>query len=125
MTMTTASLGRHQYIADTTSPQIRPAGLTTAIIDTAKDALTWGPRPATPDEQKKYRALSVHEPGKIVKHWGMAGEFQDVLCVYWMVLSERIPARVRRVLLLQTTQCLLDLMGTQPRASLMRLWQQT
>jgi hypothetical protein len=75
---TVASLGRPSYVADMTSPQIRPAGITTNIPETAAQALTWGPRPETPPEQKKYRQSAIHEPGRIVKHYGLADDVHPV-----------------------------------------------
>lgn len=58
-----------------TQPQIPPAGITGKLHETAKDALTWNDeRPSTPDDIKKYRQSTVHEPGKIVRHPGHADD---------------------------------------------------
>ncbi|KAG2450939.1 hypothetical protein HYH02_004212 [Chlamydomonas schloesseri] len=58
-----------------TQPQIPPAGITGKLHETARDALTWNAeRPPTPDEIKKYRQSTVHEPGKIVRHPGQADD---------------------------------------------------
>uniref|UniRef100_A0A7S2VV15 EFHB C-terminal EF-hand domain-containing protein n=1 Tax=Chlamydomonas chlamydogama TaxID=225041 RepID=A0A7S2VV15_9CHLO len=69
---TVSSLGRDKYDPNNTSPWIRPAGVSTAVQESAKDALTWQERPQTPPEQKKYRQSTVHEPGIIVRHYGAA-----------------------------------------------------
>ncbi len=56
-----------------TMPQIPPAGITSNLAETAKDALTWDPtRPQTPGDIKKYRQSTLHEPGAIVRHPGQA-----------------------------------------------------
>lgn len=56
-----------------TMPQIPPAGITSSLAETAKDALTWDPtRPQTPGDIKKYRQSTLHEPGAIVRHPGQA-----------------------------------------------------
>ena len=59
---------------DMDQSQLRPAGVVTEIIETTAGALNWPERPPTPDHEKKFRALSVHEPGKIVKHYGTADD---------------------------------------------------
>lgn len=69
-----ASLGRPQYEADMTSAQIRPAGLVTKLNESAQQCCSWEQRPPTPPEQRKYRMLSVHEPGKIARHYGAADD---------------------------------------------------
>ena len=33
-----------------------------------------GERPSTPPEIKKYRQSTIHEPGKMVKHYGLADD---------------------------------------------------
>lgn len=71
---TASTLLKDQYIPDSKSTWIRPAGVLTSFNETAKDALTWKDRPSTPEEQKKYRQSTVHEPGKIVKHFGTADD---------------------------------------------------
>ncbi len=72
--LTTQSLGRKDYQGDMTSSQLRAAGVTTRLKESVKDAMTWGERPQTPADQKKYRLLSVHEPGKIARHYGAADD---------------------------------------------------
>ncbi|KAK9804914.1 hypothetical protein WJX72_011725 [[Myrmecia] bisecta] len=37
-----------------------------------KQCLDFGPRPTTPEKELKYRQSTLHEPGKIVKHFGSA-----------------------------------------------------
>lgn len=70
-TVSLASLGRKPgYMADMTMPQIPAAGIKTGLNENAKDALTWQERPPTPDEQKRFRQSTLHEPGKIVRHPG-------------------------------------------------------
>ena len=70
----TASLLKETYVGDSTSSWIRPAGVNTSFNETAKDALTWSERPPTPDEQKKYRQSTLHQPGVAVKHYGFAND---------------------------------------------------
>ncbi|GAX80864.1 hypothetical protein CEUSTIGMA_g8299.t1 [Chlamydomonas eustigma] len=69
---TANSLLRDKYISDSNSTWIRPAGVTTSLNETAKDAVTWDQPPSTPPEQKKYRQSTLHEPGRIVRHYGTA-----------------------------------------------------
>ncbi|KAG2486271.1 hypothetical protein HYH03_015095 [Edaphochlamys debaryana] len=59
-----------------TQPQIPPAGITGRMDGSARDALTWsgGQRPGTPEDIKKYRQSTVHEPGRIVRHPGLADD---------------------------------------------------
>lgn len=71
---TASTLLKDKYVGDTSSTWIRPAGVTTNFNETAQDALTWQKRPETPPEQKKYRQSTVHEPGKVVKHFGAADD---------------------------------------------------
>ena len=40
----------------------------------AQFCLSMGERPSTPPEIKKYRQSTIHEPGKIVKHYGLADD---------------------------------------------------
>ncbi|GFR51165.1 hypothetical protein Agub_g13522 [Astrephomene gubernaculifera] len=72
--LTTQSLRRTNYESDMTQPQIPPAGITSVFDGGAKDAVTWerGQRPVTPETIKKYRQSVVHEPGKIIRHPGVA-----------------------------------------------------
>ncbi|GLC45943.1 hypothetical protein PLESTF_000715000 [Pleodorina starrii] len=74
--MTTQSLRRTNYETEMTQPQIPPAGVANKFDASANDALTWsgGRRPKTPDAIKKYRQSTVHEPGKIIRHPGFAGD---------------------------------------------------
>ncbi|GIL88535.1 hypothetical protein Vretimale_15344 [Volvox reticuliferus] len=74
--MTTQSLRRTNYEAEMTQPQIPPAGIRNKFDESANDALTWsgGRRPQTPETIKKYRQSTVHEPGKIIRHPGLAGD---------------------------------------------------
>eukprot|EP00798_Chlamydomonas_sp_ICE-L_P007391 gene7391-517_t len=74
MSYLASSLAKANYGTDNKSTHIRPAGAVTSFADTAKDALTWNERPSTPDELKKYRQSTLHEPGKIVKHPGLADD---------------------------------------------------
>ncbi len=53
---------------------LAPSALCPQINESAKEALTWGSRPETPEHQKKYRALNVYEPGKIARHYGAADD---------------------------------------------------
>mmetsp|Transcript_15215 Transcript_15215/g.49938 ORF Transcript_15215/g.49938 Transcript_15215/m.49938 type:complete len:434 (+) Transcript_15215:25-1326(+) len=62
-----------------TTPHIRPAGKTTVFgADGAKQCvepdLATTVRPQTPPEIKKYRKSNVHEPGKILTHYGLADD---------------------------------------------------
>jgi hypothetical protein len=41
---------------------------------TTKDALTWQERPSTPEEQKRWRQSTFHEPGKVTRHPGHAND---------------------------------------------------
>ena len=43
-----------------------------ANADCTASCLTFDERPQTPDHQKKYRQSVLHEPGKIVRHFGVA-----------------------------------------------------
>lgn len=73
--LTTKSLGRREgYLPDMTMPQVPPAGIKTAIQESAKDALTWQERPDTPGDIKKYRQSTLHQPGVIVRHPGAAND---------------------------------------------------
>jgi len=74
MSFTAAALLRDKYAPDSTATWIRPAGITTAFNETVKDAVTWQEPPPTPPDQKKYRQSTLHEPGKVVKHPGMADD---------------------------------------------------
>ena len=74
MSFLAASLAKTDFQNDYKAGNIRPAGVTTQFKETAKDALTWNERPGTPDEQKKYRQSTVHEPGKILRHFGTADD---------------------------------------------------
>ena len=40
----------------------------------AQFCLSMGERPSTPPEIKKYRQSTIHEPGKMVKHYGLADD---------------------------------------------------
>ena len=40
----------------------------------AQFCLSMGERPSTPPEIKKYRQSTIHEPGKIVKHYGLSDD---------------------------------------------------
>lgn len=74
MSFLASSLAKTNYGNDNKSTHLRPAGAVTSFSDSAKDALSWSERPPTPDEQKKYRQSTIHEPGKIVKHFGLASD---------------------------------------------------
>ncbi|KAL3146785.1 hypothetical protein ABBQ38_014767 [Trebouxia sp. C0009 RCD-2024] len=45
---------------------------TRANADCTASCLSFDERPQTPDHQKKYRQSVLHEPGKIVRHFGVA-----------------------------------------------------
>lgn len=45
---------------------------TRANVDCTASCLSFDERPQTPDHQKKYRQSVLHEPGKIVRHFGVA-----------------------------------------------------
>mmetsp|Transcript_23843 Transcript_23843/g.28802 ORF Transcript_23843/g.28802 Transcript_23843/m.28802 type:complete len:451 (+) Transcript_23843:210-1562(+) len=58
-----------------TAPELIAAGKVTSIEDEgAKNCIqqdyNYTERPPTPDDIKKYRKSTLHEPGKIVKHYG-------------------------------------------------------
>ncbi|QDZ23086.1 hypothetical protein HOP50_09g56260 [Chloropicon primus] len=63
------------FTLNDTSPHIRPAGKTNDVSNEgAQFCLSMGERPSTPPEIKKYRQSTIHEPGKIVKHYGLADD---------------------------------------------------
>lgn len=54
-------------------PHVQAAGdATGANADCTATCLSFDARPQTPDHQKKYRQSVLHEPGKIVRHFGVA-----------------------------------------------------
>lgn len=54
-------------------PHVQAAGdATIANADCTASCLSFDERPQTPDHQKKYRQSVLHEPGKIVRHFGVA-----------------------------------------------------
>ncbi|KAA6430086.1 MAG: flagella associated [Trebouxia sp. A1-2] len=54
-------------------PHVQSAGdATRSNADCTASCLSFEPRPQTPDHQKKYRQSVLHEPGKIVRHFGTA-----------------------------------------------------
>ncbi len=54
-------------------PHVQSAGdATRSNADCTASCLSFEPRPQTPDHQKKYRHPVLHEPGKIVRHFGTA-----------------------------------------------------
>ena len=54
-------------------PHVQAAGdATTANAECTASCLSFDARPQTPDHQKKYRQSVLHEPGKIVRHFGVA-----------------------------------------------------
>ncbi|DBA88436.1 TPA: hypothetical protein ACH3X2_004926 [Trebouxia sp. C0005] len=56
-------------------PHVQSAGdATRSNADCTASCLSFEPRPQTPDHQKKYRQSVLHEPGKIVRHFGTAGD---------------------------------------------------
>ncbi len=71
---TASALLRDKYAGDSKATHIRPAGVTTSFNESVKDAVTWQEPPPTPPDQKKYRQSTLHEPGKIVRHYGAAGD---------------------------------------------------
>ncbi|KAL6757424.1 flagella associated protein [Haematococcus lacustris] len=77
MNFNAASLTRQNYNGDTTSPQIRTAGIETRLNESAADALNWdknNARPPTPPELRKYRTLTQHIPGVRLQHYGAADD---------------------------------------------------
>jgi len=70
-------LGRKAFQNDT-APYIRPAGIVTKIDGEGAKACLTQPldteHPSTPPHIKKYRQSTVHEPGKIVRHQGLADD---------------------------------------------------
>lgn len=70
-----SQLGKKGALINDTSPHIRPAGKVTDVSNEgAQFCLSMGERPSTPPEIKKYRQSTIHEPGKIVKHYGLADD---------------------------------------------------
>eukprot|EP00803_Ostreobium_quekettii_P003040 evm.model.scf_1563.2 EVM.evm.TU.scf_1563.2 scf_1563:10976-23713(+) len=69
-----AGLAPRAGYAATAGHQLRPAGLTTSHGESATDAMEWLPRPPTPSGIRKYRQSAVHEPGRVVRHPGVAGD---------------------------------------------------
>jgi len=70
------SLGRKGVKLDT-APQILPAGKQGGPKDETAAACFQplpGDRPTTPPEIKKYRKSTIHEPGVIVHHYGLADD---------------------------------------------------
>lgn len=54
-------------------PHVQAAGdATRGNADCTASCLSFDERPQTPDHQKKYRQSVLHEPGKIVRHFGVA-----------------------------------------------------
>lgn len=54
-------------------PHVQSAGeASTSNADCTATCLSFDQRPETPDHQKKYRQSVLHEPGKIVRHFGVA-----------------------------------------------------
>jgi hypothetical protein len=49
-----------------------------------KACLTFDERPRTPEDQRKYRRSSQHEPGKRFEHYGLADDYKT------MQLSDKI-----------------------------------
>jgi len=73
-----ANLGQKGAKLNTT-PQIRPAGKVTKFgaegtRQCVEPDLQEGDRPPTPPEIKKYRKSTIHEPGKIIRHYGLADD---------------------------------------------------
>ena len=53
--------------------ELRPAGLSQPVTQTAKDALTWqSDRPKTPEHLKPYQHYARQPPGTITRHHGSA-----------------------------------------------------
>eukprot|EP00201_Polytomella_parva_P013293 CAMPEP_0175053804 /NCGR_PEP_ID=MMETSP0052_2-20121109/9138_1 /TAXON_ID=51329 ORGANISM="Polytomella parva, Strain SAG 63-3" /NCGR_SAMPLE_ID=MMETSP0052_2 /ASSEMBLY_ACC=CAM_ASM_000194 /LENGTH=474 /DNA_ID=CAMNT_0016318399 /DNA_START=71 /DNA_END=1491 /DNA_ORIENTATION=+ len=53
---------------------IPASGIVTAYAESAKDCLSWESRPPTPPEMKRFRQSTIHEPGKILRHYGVAND---------------------------------------------------
>ena len=54
-------------------PHVQPAGdASLGSAECTASCLHFEQRPQTPDHQKKYRQSVLHEPGKIVRHFGVA-----------------------------------------------------
>lgn len=71
-----ANLGKKGPKYDT-SPYIHAAGKLTSDSETAKvcfEPELQGPRPITPPEIKKYRKSTIHEPGVVNLHYGLADD---------------------------------------------------
>lgn len=70
-----STLGLTQYKShlDTTS-HIRAAGASSKdeLSVTTKDSLNWLERPATPEDIKRWRQSTLHEPGKVTRHPGLS-----------------------------------------------------
>ncbi|WIA10245.1 hypothetical protein OEZ85_010445 [Tetradesmus obliquus] len=67
-----SSLGRAEYQSTETLKQLRPAGVTSSVVETAKDALTWQERPPTPEVQKPFQHYARQPAGAIMRHFGTA-----------------------------------------------------
>lgn len=62
-----------RYQSAATLSELRPAGLSQPVIQTAKDALTWDlDRPSTPERLKPYQHYARQPPGTITRHHGSA-----------------------------------------------------
>lgn len=54
---------------------IPAAGVPSKLVgEGAKNCLHFDERPSTPDSEKKYRQSVLHEPGRIVRHFGLADD---------------------------------------------------
>ena len=72
---TSALLSADEYIQPRRPvlPHVQAAGdATRENADCTASCLSFDERPQTPDHQKKYRQSVLHEPGKIVRHFGVA-----------------------------------------------------
>lgn len=71
--MHATSLSKADYQTTELLRQLKPAGSChNGMLETAKDALTWQDRPATPEELKPYQHYARQPAGTILKHFGTA-----------------------------------------------------
>ena len=73
-------LGKKGSTFHDTVPMLRQAGKSTAVSGESAencvrhDGEDGEQRPATPPHMKKYRLSTLHEPGRIVRHYGLADD---------------------------------------------------
>ena len=82
----TMSVARPSYV-EYDSSHLRAAGITHRSGADAAGALAWqnDQRPETPTGLKKYRQSTLHTPGQIFRHFGVADDVVDAQRTYGKV----------------------------------------